>query len=60
MILTKDAGFTTRRKASRSGPAVVRVRLGNTTSSALLERLVPVIPEIAGAIAAGETLIEVR
>jgi predicted nuclease of predicted toxin-antitoxin system len=60
VILTKDADFAARRRASRTGPAVVWVRLGNTTRRALLETLLPVLPEIAEAIAAGETLIEVR
>ena len=60
VILTKDADFAARRSASRTGPVVVWIRFGNTTKRALLEKLLPVMPEIAKAIAAGETLIEVR
>jgi predicted nuclease of predicted toxin-antitoxin system len=53
VILTKDADFAARRRASRNGPAVVWIRLGNTTKRALIERLLPVIPAIARAIEAG-------
>lgn len=60
VIVTKDSDFAFRRRLSKDGPAVVWVRLGNTTSRALAETLMPVMPEIVGAIEAGETLIEVR
>jgi predicted nuclease of predicted toxin-antitoxin system len=60
VILTKDADFASRRRLSRSGPPVVWIRLGNMTKRSLIERLLPVMPEIAAAIDAGETVIEVR
>jgi predicted nuclease of predicted toxin-antitoxin system len=59
-ILIKDADFAARRGASRNGPVVIWIRFGNTTKRALLDRLLPVMSEIAEAIVAGETLIEVR
>lgn len=60
VIVTKDADFAFRRQQSKDGPAVVWVRLGNATTPALTETLLPALPEIVGAIAAGEALVEVR
>jgi predicted nuclease of predicted toxin-antitoxin system len=59
-IITKDSDFAFRRRMSETGPAVVWLRFGNTTSRALVENLLPFLPEILTAIEAGESLIEVR
>jgi predicted nuclease of predicted toxin-antitoxin system len=41
------------------GPAVVWVRVGNTTRQALLTRFVAILPTIIAALERGETVIEV-
>ena len=60
VILTKDQDFADLVRRSVSGPAVVWIRLGNTTRNALWRELEPILPEILGALERGERLIEVR
>ena len=58
-IWSKDADFAERARR-RPGLQVVWLRLGNTTDTALRERLAPHLETLAAALAAGETLIEIR
>ncbi|MEX0854072.1 MAG: DUF5615 family PIN-like protein [Bauldia sp.] len=60
VIITKDEDFAVMRRRATEGPKVVWVRFGNTTNTALTQRLQPLLQEILDAMAAGETLIEVR
>ncbi len=60
VIVTKDSDFAFRRRLAGGGPAVVWIRLGNTTSRALAEKLLPMMPEVVSALEAGEMLVEVR
>jgi predicted nuclease of predicted toxin-antitoxin system len=59
-LLTKDQDLASLRQASKVGPAVVWIRIGNTTSANLTARLLRVLPEIVKAIEAGETVVEVK
>jgi predicted nuclease of predicted toxin-antitoxin system len=59
-IVTKDEDFVILRRTLADGPPVIWLRFGNTTNRALLERLLPLLPEIVSAIEGGETLVEVR
>ncbi len=59
-IVTKDEDFVILRRRSADGPPVIWLRFGNTTNRALLERLLPLLPEIVSAIEEGEMLVEVR
>ncbi len=58
-LLTKDEDFATRIALNPAGPAIVWVRIGNTTRQALLQRIEPLLPAIEAAVAAGEKLVEV-
>ena len=59
VIWSKDVDFAERAQR-RPGLQVVWLRLGNTTNAALRERLAPHLETLAAALAAGETLIEIR
>ncbi len=59
VIWSKDMDFVERARL-RPGLQVVWIRLGNTTNAALRERLAPHLETVAAALAAGETLIEIR
>lgn len=41
------------------GPAIVWIRIGNTTKRALVQRFEPLLPAIVDALQKGEKLIEV-
>jgi predicted nuclease of predicted toxin-antitoxin system len=58
VILTKDEDFAQRHALSKTGPAVVWIRLHNTRRVALLAWFEMALPEILAALARGETLIE--
>ena len=58
-IISKDEDFAARTRLTRNGPAVVWIRLGNATSTALWRALEPLLPEIVAALANGERLIEI-
>ena len=58
-IVTKDEDFAVRRMLHAEGPAVVWVRLGNTTRQQLLRWFDGLLPSILAALERGETLIEV-
>jgi predicted nuclease of predicted toxin-antitoxin system len=59
VLITKDEDFVTMRALSRSGgPAIVWVRVGNTTRVALIAVSASVLPEILAAIERGETVVQ--
>ena len=59
VIWSKDVDFAERARV-RPGLQVVWLRLGNTTNAALRAQLAPRLETVATALAAGETLIEIR
>lgn len=59
VIVSKDEDFVHLRTLSAEGPAVVWVRVGNTTRRELLAWFSRLLPEIEQALQAGETLVEV-
>jgi predicted nuclease of predicted toxin-antitoxin system len=58
-IITKDEDFLTLRALQSHGPAIVWVRVGNTTRGALIEVISSVLPAIITALERGETVVEV-
>jgi predicted nuclease of predicted toxin-antitoxin system len=58
VIVTKDEDFAVRRVLG-SGPTVVWLRMGNTRSATLLQRMEADLPAIVLAIEQGETLVEI-
>jgi predicted nuclease of predicted toxin-antitoxin system len=60
IIITKDEDFVALANREGSGPAVLWVRVGNTTNRALWSALLPRLPEIVAAFESGERVIEVR
>lgn len=59
VVWSKDVDFAERAR-SKPGLQVVWLRLGNTTNAALRAQLAPRLETVAAALAAGETLIEIR
>ena len=59
VIWSKDVDFAERARV-RPGLQVVWLRLGNTINAALRAQLAPRLETVAAALAAGETLIEIR
>jgi predicted nuclease of predicted toxin-antitoxin system len=59
VIMTKDEDFLTLRALQPRGPAVVWIRIGNTTRDALLEAISSALPSIIRALERGETIVEV-
>ena len=60
VLLTKDEDFIGIRSKAGDGPAVCWLRIGNSTTPHLLQWIGEKLPLIIAAIAAGETLVEVR
>ncbi|MCC7306270.1 MAG: DUF5615 family PIN-like protein [Acidobacteria bacterium] len=60
VIVTKDEDFADRTARTASGPAIVWLRLGNSTNRVLLAWLEPRWPSICQLLADGNRLIEVR
>jgi predicted nuclease of predicted toxin-antitoxin system len=60
ILVTKDSDFINLRQITPIGPAVVWLRIGNSTNRALLKWLTPLFPAVVFAIASGEIIIEVR
>ena len=58
-IITKDEDFAIRVSVASNFPAIVWVRIGNTSNRALLDRFAPLLPKIAAALATGEKIVEV-
>ena len=59
-LITKDEDFAALSRSRPDGPAVVWLRIGNTSNRALRDRLSPMLAEIVRLIEAGERLIEIR
>jgi predicted nuclease of predicted toxin-antitoxin system len=59
VIITKDEDFLTMRALAHSGPAIVWVRIGNTTRDAVIRIVSLALPDIIAALERGETVIEV-
>jgi predicted nuclease of predicted toxin-antitoxin system len=58
ILMTKDQDFAIARVARDEGPAVIWIRIGNTTNEVLIARLINSLETIAAAIARGETVVE--
>lgn len=59
-IISKDEDFAERFLSSSSAPTIIWLRIGNTSNRNLLAWLMPLWPEIANRIEAGDRLVEVR
>ncbi len=59
-IITKDEDFAERTSRTFNGPAIVWLRLGNSTNRALLIWLEPRWPEISELLQLNHRMIEVR
>ena len=59
VIVTKDEDFADRRARAGSGPAIVWIRVGNTSRRELLTWLRFRLPTIVEALERGEALIEI-
>lgn len=59
VIVSKDEDFVHLRTLRPQGPALVWVRVGNTTRRELLAWFAELLPDIERALVAGERLIEV-
>jgi predicted nuclease of predicted toxin-antitoxin system len=60
VLVTKDIDFLELSRHRNRGPAIVWVRWGNITNAALKGRFSAILPELIGALEAGEDLVEVR
>ncbi|MEK7854772.1 MAG: DUF5615 family PIN-like protein [Acidobacteriota bacterium] len=60
VILTKDEDFAARVLQTAKGPAVVWLRIGNSSSQALLKWFNPLLVQILDYLQKGDRLIEVR
>jgi len=58
-IVTKDEDFVALRAMRGDGPAVVWLRIGNTTREHLLRIVTAALPDIVAALEGGEVLVEV-
>ncbi|MFZ0778485.1 MAG: DUF5615 family PIN-like protein [Xanthobacteraceae bacterium] len=59
VLVTKDEDFVLMRALDTDGPAVVRVRIGNTTKRALRQRFSEQFPAIVAALERGDTIVEI-
>jgi predicted nuclease of predicted toxin-antitoxin system len=59
IIISKDEDFVNFRTLTPEGPALIWVRVGNTTRRELLARFSALMPEVERQLLAGEKLIEV-
>lgn len=59
MLVTKDEDFVMMRALDTRGPAVVWVRIGNTTKRALVARFAEKFSDIVQSLERGETIIEI-
>jgi predicted nuclease of predicted toxin-antitoxin system len=60
VLVTKDEDFVTMRALSKhGGPAVIWVRIGNTTKQALIGRFMIAFTAIVEALERGETVIQI-
>lgn len=59
VLVTKDEDFVTMRALSTRGPAVIWVRIGNTTTPRLIERFSAAFPGVLAALERGETIVQI-
>jgi predicted nuclease of predicted toxin-antitoxin system len=59
VIITKDEDFVLLAQQGDAGPAVIWLRLGNTSNRELRARLLPQMPQIVALIQQGNRLVEV-
>jgi predicted nuclease of predicted toxin-antitoxin system len=59
IIVTKDEDFIALRALNATGPAIVWIRVGNTTRDNLLRIIRLVLPAIVDALEQGEVIVEV-
>jgi predicted nuclease of predicted toxin-antitoxin system len=59
VLITKDEDFVTMRAFNANGPAIVWIRLGNTTRHELLTRFSAIQTSIFAALERGETIVEI-
>jgi predicted nuclease of predicted toxin-antitoxin system len=59
VIMTKDEDFVTLRALQPEGPAIVWIRVGNTTRDALIKTISAALPAIIAALNRGESIVEV-
>jgi predicted nuclease of predicted toxin-antitoxin system len=59
VIVTKDEDFSNRVAVDPAGPPIVWIRIGNTTTPALLHWFEPLLPTVTAALTAGEKLVEI-
>jgi predicted nuclease of predicted toxin-antitoxin system len=58
VLVTKDRDFALRRAATNDGPAILWVRVGNTSNRKLIELVLRALPAIIAAIERDEAVIE--
>ena len=58
VLVTKDSDFALRRAATNDGPAILWVRVGNTSNRKLIELVLRALPAIIAAIERDEAVIE--
>jgi predicted nuclease of predicted toxin-antitoxin system len=59
VIMTKDEDFVTLRALQPKGPAIVWIRVGNTTRDAIIKTVSAALPAIVGALNEGESVVEI-
>lgn len=59
ILVTKDQDFAIARAAKGQGPAVIWVRIGNTSNDILIARLINSLDAIANAFKRGDMIVEV-
>ncbi|MFZ3338914.1 MAG: DUF5615 family PIN-like protein [Xanthobacteraceae bacterium] len=59
VLVTKDEDFVLMRALDADGPAVVWVRIENTTKRALRQRFSEQFPAIVAALERGDTIVEI-
>ena len=60
VIVTKDEDFVGHGRFPDPAPPVVWVRIGNVSRRALLQRFLPLLPQVIDLIEAGERVVEIR
>ena len=60
VIITKNEDFAEWVRRGRAGPAIVWLRIGNSSKGVLLAWLEPLLPAIVRQLEQGERLVEVR
>jgi predicted nuclease of predicted toxin-antitoxin system len=60
VVVTKDEDFAEWVRRGRPGPAIVWLRIGNSSTRALLAWVEPLLPAIVRQLEQGDRLVEVR